>query len=77
MTAAVQPRVPAGQSGGGRFAAKPWMFETGPLPYVERPSAAELPKLPPAPVHHPIPGSTAVAVSYDDGANWHPARRTR
>ena len=43
MTAAVQPRVPAGQPGGGQFGPKSWMTETGPLPYADRPSAAELP----------------------------------
>lgn len=37
---------------GGRFAAHDWMFETGPLPYVDRPSTAELPP-PPVPVERP------------------------
>jgi hypothetical protein len=46
VTAAARPRVPAGQSGGGQFAPQAWMFETGPLPFLDRPSAAELPPLP-------------------------------
>lgn len=47
VTAVVQPRIPAGMPGGGQFA--PWMFETGPLPVLDRPSATELPPPPPRP----------------------------
>lgn len=46
MSPRTQPRVPAGRPDGGRFAPA-WLYETGPLPFLDRPSEAELPPPPP------------------------------
>lgn len=65
MTAVVQPRVPAGHSGGGRFAPKDWMFETGPLPFLDRPSTTELPPPPPPRVRRQANGAVLVSDNPD------------
>lgn len=63
MTAAVQPRDER-----GRF-AHAWLYETGPLPYLDRPSGAELPPPPSPPVRREANG--AVLICDDERVNRH------